>query len=521
VTRRKVSNELLRRGGKLDRYEVRELIGQGGMGEVYRAWDTVLQRDVAVKILTLREPEMLRRFEREAAAIGKLDNPNVVEIHDFRMIGEYPYIVMEYLRGENLVDRLKRGGMPVAEAVEVGLGVCRGVGACHRVGIIHRDVKPANVFLAETAYYGRVVKVLDFGVSKPVLVGEDLTGVGQVIGTPRYIAPEQLRGMEADELSDQYGIGLLTYCALSGRPPFKRRDKKELVQAILRAEYPRLREIRPDVPEGLEVVIHKAMSVDRAERFVSVMALGRALLASAPSEAQEVWRDHFTGDESSQQGVSGVTTKREGAGVEDGGRTAVMAREVLEELVAGEQQEKGDGVSARERLAAAVVVPVAPMASAPQPVAHMMSETHIDSSLVAARRPLVDRTHVGGVIETKPRSAEPRRIARRTVVAAIVAGMVLVLVGVAALLRGGSSRAVAVSREPVVPMVDRGESIDAGVPTVGGPPAVVVPPEEERAAVPDGGAARSARPKLRKATKWGKVAPGKLEYTEDGSPIIW
>jgi len=112
-----VTEDLLRRGAKLDRYEIRELIGQGGMGEVYRAWDGVLNRDVAVKVLTLRDEDMLRRFEREADAIGKLDNQNVVEIHDFSMKGEHPYIVMEYLRGESLADRLKRGAMPVAEAV--------------------------------------------------------------------------------------------------------------------------------------------------------------------------------------------------------------------------------------------------------------------------------------------------------------------------------------------------------------------------------------------------------------------
>lgn len=286
---------LLRRGARLGRYEIRELVGRGGMGEVYRAWDPLLQRDVAVKVLTACEEGMLRRFKREAEAIGRLDNHNVVEIHDCRIEAEPPYIVMELLRGQPLTQRLVRGPMPVAEAVAIVLGVCRGVAACHRVGIIHRDVKPANVFLAETAHYGTVVKVLDFGVAKPArYLAADVTGPQQqVMGTPRYIAPEQLVGLDADELSDQYGICLLLYAALTGRPPFGQREGLDLALAILQADYPKLGQVRPDVEANLAAIVTRGLSVDRRRRFPTVMALGRALVEITPPERREPWEDHF------------------------------------------------------------------------------------------------------------------------------------------------------------------------------------------------------------------------------------
>jgi len=288
-----VNEELLRRGQRLDRYEIRELIGQGGMGQVYRAWDTVLRRDVAVKVLTVTEEEMLKRFAREAESIGRLDNHNVVEIHDLRFDADHHYIVMEYLRVESLNARLKRSALPVCEAVEVILGVCCGVAGCHRVGIIHRDLKPANVFLSETADYGVVVKVLDFGVAKPVQLSEEVTAPGKVAGTLRYLSPEQVGGGPADELSDQYQIGLLLYVCLTGTPPFADRGKGELGRAILSSDYPGLREQRPDVPSGLEQVIARAMHAEREKRYRSVVELARALVAYASAENQGLWAGVF------------------------------------------------------------------------------------------------------------------------------------------------------------------------------------------------------------------------------------
>jgi eukaryotic-like serine/threonine-protein kinase len=158
-----VLGEILKRGTQLGRYEIRELLGRGGMGQVYRAWDPSLRRDVAIKVLGAPDEELLRRFSREAEAVSQLNHSNVVSILDFSA-GPVPYIVMAYLRGEDLSTRLKRGPMSVGEAVDIILGVCAGVHACHCRGVVHRDLKPGNVFLHETPE-GTSVKVLDFGVA--------------------------------------------------------------------------------------------------------------------------------------------------------------------------------------------------------------------------------------------------------------------------------------------------------------------------------------------------------------------
>ncbi|MGD0837441.1 MAG: serine/threonine-protein kinase [Polyangia bacterium] len=274
--------ELLGRGVKLGRYEIRDPIGHGGTGDVYRAWDTDLEREVAVKVL--REVEGLERFEREAELLSKVDSENVVRIQDFRLHGAHPYIVMELLRGVSLRDRLAEGAMGIAEGVGVVLGVCRGVAACHRLGIVHRDLKPANVFLATTTHRGTVAKVLDFGLAKPRSCDIDTTAPGQIPGTPAYMAPELLRGLAADELSDQYSVGLLLYLALTGKRPFGDKEKAELALAIMRSGLVPPKEARPDLPEDLVVVLLRAVSGERAARFPSIMALGRALVPFASVE---------------------------------------------------------------------------------------------------------------------------------------------------------------------------------------------------------------------------------------------
>lgn len=307
-----MSDDLLKRGHKLGRYEVRELIGQGGMGQVYRAWDEILGRDVAVKVMTVLDQDMLKRFAREAAAIGRLENHNVVEIHDLSTAGPHPHIVMEYLRGESLHARLQRGPLEIEDAVEVILGVCCGVHACHRVGIVHRDIKPANVFLSQTIEYGVVVKVLDFGVAKPVRIARhaDVTGPGIVVGTPRYLAPEVLRGEDADQLSDQYQIGLLLYVCLTGQPPFAGKEGKTLIQAILNADPPTPREQRSGVSVELEQVVLRAMNAARGARFPSVLEMARALVPYAGAQNQVPWQQIFDGYD--QAGPIGEVTENTG-----------------------------------------------------------------------------------------------------------------------------------------------------------------------------------------------------------------
>lgn len=528
-----MSEDLLRRGAKLDRYEIREMIGQGGMGEVYRAWDGVLNRDVAVKVLTLRDEDMLRRFEREADAIGKLDNQNVVEIHDFSMKGEHPYIVMEYLHGETLTDRVKRGPLPVAAAVEIILGVCRGVSACHRMGIIHRDLKPANVFLCETAHYGTVVKVLDFGVAKPAQYVSELTGPGKMVGTPKYAAPEQLRGQEGDTLSDQYGIGMLLYVTLTGKPPFGRKEGKELAWAIIRGEYPHPRMLRPEIPEGLEAVNLKAMSTQRSARYSSVVQLGRALVPYAPPEEQESWGDNF-----GQDGVDGATstsgsvTKIESA--MDGRPTATT--EVVDPAVVSDLARRSSEETAVPGKGTSGLMPEAPWVDEPRvvgPVAHLLSETKVDSSLVMDGKDPT-WTHAGGVIETEAGEKEGRRMRRgRKILFVVVVLVAAVAIGgitalVAAGLRGARDTLDLGQKKWATTGLQNaerfGEIRDGG----GGSKAEVGRIEEAAAsgrdvekmgnvegAAAEAEAAATKSPPVRK-----KARKKKLEYTKDGSPIL-
>src|SRR5262245_19300564 len=188
------------RGDRVDRYEIRELIAEGGMGAVYRAVDTRLGRMVALKVvradhLSSRAGEQARqRFLREAMAVSKVEHRNVVRVFDFGFAGETPYLAMEYLRGRHLGKLVKAGAgfLAVSEVVDVMLAVCAAIRARHEAGIIHRDLKPSNIFLCE-GDHEREVKILDFGVSKAPMAS-DLTRDGQIVGTPQYLAPEQLDG---------------------------------------------------------------------------------------------------------------------------------------------------------------------------------------------------------------------------------------------------------------------------------------------------------------------------------------
>ena len=589
-----MSEELLRRGAKLEHYEIRELIGQGGMGEVYRAWDTVLQRDVAVKVLRVRDEDMVQRFEREAEAIGKLDSENVVEIHDFRLHGEHPFIVMPFLRGMSLRERLsKQGAMSIEQAVGVALGVCRGVAACHRAKIIHRDLKPANVFLTETAHYGVVVKVLDFGVAKPRHY-VDVTGPGKIAGTPAYIAPELLRGADADELSDQYGIGLLLYVALSGKPPFGKKENKDLVLAILRSEFMPLKEVRPDVPEALEAVMRRALNVDRAARFPSVTALGRALVPFASDQEKERL-DGLEDEETPGEAVT-VRTAAEKAKLHmDATATVVATADRIADLVK-RTVDLSDTIVDGDRPAPAavapnVVVPVAPMEEGHRQVwsanPHASSSTKIDSRTVSRER-TPTFTSVAGVIETakkKPQRARGRS-KRLEVVLLVAIGLLVVagLVIVFAARRGRirveveppDRRSLAASDEDLESKTgsrDGGMS-DTALPEGAGvrprnrllaPLVFTVKPRipENKVANRDGGVASDAQtgtaaieepspqaqPTQPNAIKLGRVGEGlsrrrpvphvrrlgraddlwrghrqdkrELEYTKDGSPILW
>ncbi len=232
------AQDLFVKGQRIDRYEIREHIGQGGMGTVYRAVDTKLGRIVALKTVVAHKrgdkltEEIRERFMREALAASRVDHRNVVQVLDFGFADDgTPYMVMEYLRGRSLSAILKGASAPLAidYVADVLLSVCAALRACHHVGIIHRDLKPANIYLCDTDT-GWEVKVLDFGISKAP-AADELTQDGQIIGTPQYLSPEQIEGTVGNE-SDQYALGVLLYVCLTQRLPYANFHGVRLLRAI-------------------------------------------------------------------------------------------------------------------------------------------------------------------------------------------------------------------------------------------------------------------------------------------------
>jgi len=273
----------LARGTVLGPYVITEPLGAGGMGEVYRARDPRLGRDVAVKVLAagrVADAEELRRFEREARATAALAHPNILTIFDVGTHEGLPYLVCELLEGQTLRERLASGPVPPAEAVGMGLMLARGVAAAHALKIIHRDLKPENLFLTRDG----TIKILDFGLAKlrrePVEGAEtatlDRSMAGGPVGTPAYMAPEQLRGAPVDHRVDLFAIGAILYEVVAGRSLFRRPSGAETLAAILREAPPALPEGSAAAP-GLERLILHCLEKDPEDRFQSAADLIFAL----------------------------------------------------------------------------------------------------------------------------------------------------------------------------------------------------------------------------------------------------
>src|SRR5262245_50406507 len=241
-------------GARLGPYEITGSLGAGGMGEVYRARNTRLGREVAIKILSpdlSNDPDRLHRFEQEAKAAGVLNHPNVMMIHDVGSTDGMHYVVSELLEGETLRDRLRSGPLPVSRAVDFGLQIVRGLAAAHARSIVHRDLKPENLFITADG----LIKILDFGLAK--LLGEvganDATVAvgtrpGTVWGTMGYMSPEQLRGLPTDHRTDLFAFGVVLHEMLTGRAPFHRDSSPEVMSAILRDDPPELSNSGRGVP---------------------------------------------------------------------------------------------------------------------------------------------------------------------------------------------------------------------------------------------------------------------------------
>ena len=271
-------------GRTLGHYQLQSLLGAGGMGEVYRARDLRLERDVAVKILPehlAQDAEALRRFEREAKAVAALSHPNITAIFDFGTEAGVSYAVMELLEGETLRARLQRGALPWREAVELASAMADGLAAAHAKGIIHRDLKPENIFLTADGQ----VKILDFGIARvklPVTAesatrANTKTRPGTVLGTIGYMSPEQVRGEEADAPSDIFALGCVLYEMVSGQRPFASATTTETLAAILRDAPPPMTDVLPTVPAKLERLINHCLEKRAAERFQSARDLSYEL----------------------------------------------------------------------------------------------------------------------------------------------------------------------------------------------------------------------------------------------------
>src|SRR5215813_1606217 len=279
-------------GTKLGEYEVVGLLGSGGMGEVYRARDTRLARDVAIKVLPSfysNDPDRLRRFEQEARAAAALNHPNILAVHQLGSYNGAPYLVEELLEGETLRGQLQRGRLTVRKAIDYGVQIVRGLAAAHEKGIVHRDLKPENLFVTKD---GRV-KILDFGLAKlmppqpgskqsaPTL--DDQTEEGMVMGTVGYMAPEQVRAQTADHRTDIFAFGTILYEVLTGKRAFQKPTSVETMNAILNEEPPAISLLVSTIPLPLQRIVQRCLEKNPEQRFQSASDLAFGLEALSDS----------------------------------------------------------------------------------------------------------------------------------------------------------------------------------------------------------------------------------------------
>jgi Tol biopolymer transport system component len=285
-------------GTRLGPYEILAPLGAGGMGEVYRARDTRLGREVAVKVLSQHlssSPEVRARFEREARTVSSLNHPHICVLHDVGREGDTDYLVMELVEGETLAQRLAKGALPTAELLKLGAQIADALEKAHRAGVVHRDLKPGNVMLTKSG-----AKLMDFGLARAALaaatpgaltesptMSRPLTAEGTIVGTFQYMAPEQLEGREADARSDIWALGCVLYEMATGQRAFEGKSQASLISAIMKDEPRSITEFAPLSPPALERLVRQCLAKEADERWQSAADLGRELrwLAEAGSQA--------------------------------------------------------------------------------------------------------------------------------------------------------------------------------------------------------------------------------------------
>ena len=298
-------------GTRFGSYEILSLIGVGGMGEVYRARDLHLNRDVAVKVLLnlSTDPQRLHRFEQEARAVGALNHPNILAVFHMGTYEGAPYLVSELLQGETLRQALKRGALPIRKVIDYGVQIAHGLEAAHQKRIVHRDLKPENLFLTRD---GRI-KILDFGLAKltqPLQPSEYGTSTvstgtdpGVVMGTVGYMSPEQVRGDGSDHRTDIFAFGAVLYEMLAGKRAFQKPTATETMTAILREDPPNILDLVPNLPIGLQRILQRCLEKEPEQRFHSADDLAfvldsasdisvsgqRSVLVSTPPLKRKKW----------------------------------------------------------------------------------------------------------------------------------------------------------------------------------------------------------------------------------------
>ncbi|MBI5366137.1 MAG: serine/threonine protein kinase, partial [Planctomycetes bacterium] len=267
-------------------FRLLRLLGRGGMGAVYLGEQLSLKRHVAIKVLPAHataDSDSVQRFQREAHAAGRLEHPNIVQVHAFAQDQGQYFIAMQYVEGESLADRLRRERrLPVRTALRIGRELARALAAAHAQGLVHRDVKPENVFVGKSGG----IKLGDFGLARDVSGGGHLSVTGQVLGTPLYMAPEQCRGEAVDGRADLYALGATLYHLLAGRPPHQGKSALDILYKVVHAPVAPLASLVPGSPSGVAALIARLLEKDPAARPASAEATAAALgalLAEGPA----------------------------------------------------------------------------------------------------------------------------------------------------------------------------------------------------------------------------------------------